>query len=254
MPLIHAPALHPIIRDVPGEPHPLAAALAALTGQPLSAVENVLRSVDTALQRLSRRRGPTQIDDAAHLALLRFGHSPARLYCDATRSRRLGSVLAAYADAPGRFPQKLLLVREDGGVHAICGARISSADGAAPRWLDAEIADGRLALDTRIVFALTFVERVGVPRAQPDHSFLEATAIAAYALAEAYDIDLLPADWPYWSIAFPIDLTDGAPGSARRLVCGEYELLSTVSQHVRQHVAAVESAATLLRGYSLARR
>jgi hypothetical protein len=254
MPLINAPSLHPIIRDIPGEPHPLAAALAALTGQPLSAVEKVLRSVDTALQRLTRRRGPTQIEDAAHLALLRFGHAPARLYCDATRSRRLGSVLAAYAKAPGRHPQKLFLVRDDGGVHAICGSRISGADCSAPRLVDVEMAEQRLDLDARIVFALTFVERVSVPRAQPDHGFLEATAIAAYALAEAYDIDLLPADWPYWSIAFPQDLTDGAPGSARQLVCGEYELLNTVSQHVRQHVAAVESAANILKSYSLAGR
>ena len=67
-------------------------------------------------------------------------------------------------------------------------------------------------------------------------------------------IDLLPADWPYWSIAFPQDLTDGAPGSTRRLVCGEYELLTTVSHHVRQHVAAVETATSLLKGYSLTPR
>jgi hypothetical protein len=251
---MNAPSLHPIIRDVPGDPHPVAAALAALTGQPLSAVEAVLRTVDTDLKKLTRHQGPTSIDDAAHLALLRFGHAPARLYGDAARRRRLGDVLDAYAKAPGRHPQKLFVVREDGVVHAICGHRISGADRSAPRFLEAEIADQRLDLDARVVFALTFVERINVPAAQPDHSFLEAAAIAAYALAEAYDIDLLPADWPYWSIAFPQDLTDGAPGSTRRLVCGEYELLTTVSHHVRQHVAAVETAASLLKGYSLAPR
>lgn len=251
---MNAPSLHPIIRDVAGDPDPLAAALAALTGQPLSAVEKVLRSVDASLRKLTRVQGAAPLEDAAHLALLRFGHSPARLYCDAARSRRLGEVLEAYASAPGPHPQKLFIVHADGAVHAICGHRVSSADRSAPRFLDSEIADRRLDLDARIVFALTFVERVTVPVAQPDHGFLEAAAIAAYALAEAYDIDLLPADWPYWSIAFPQDLTDGAPGSGRRLVCGEYELLTTVSQHVRQHVAAVETAASILKGYALTAR
>ncbi|MGJ7490251.1 hypothetical protein [Variovorax sp. ZT4R33] len=251
---MNAPSLHPIIRDVAGEPHPLAAALAAMTGQPLSAVERVLRDADSTLKRLTRRTGPTSIEDAAHLALLRFGHAPSRLYCDANRRSRLGDVLAAYAGTPGNAPEKLLVVQEDGVVHAICGQRLSGAQCSAPRALAMEIVDRRLDIEARVVFALSFVARVDVPLAQPDHGFLEATAIAAYALAEAYDIDLLPADWPYWSIAFPQDLTDGAPGSARRLVCGEYELLTTVSQHVRQHVAAVESAASVLKAYSLAQR
>lgn len=225
-----------------------------MTGQPISAVERVLRSVDQTLRKLTRRNGPVLIEDAAHLALHRFGHTPMRLYCDATRSRRFGDLLAAYAVAPGDAPQKLLVVRQDGMVHAICGDRISGLDCSAPRPLDGEIDERHLDLDARVTFALSFTERVVVPMEQPDHGFLEATAVAAYALAEAYDIDLFPADWPYWSIAFPQDLTDGAPGSVRQLVCGEYELLTTVSKHVRQHVEAVECAATILKGYSLPRR
>lgn len=243
--------LHPIIRDQAGAPKPLSAAIAAISGQPLSAVTRALKAACRDLRGLAGISRAVAIEDAAHMVLARFGFSPSRLYADARRRPALIELLRVYARAPGASPQRLLVLCEGGAAYAVRGGQIAACGCAAPRELDTAISDGLVDPQARVNFALTFVVRARVPVAQPDHRFLEQAAIAAYALAEAYGIEVVPFDWPYWSISFPGELSDGAPGSETTLVCGEHELLSAISGRVCQHETAAEATRLTLQRLSL---
>jgi len=62
-------------------------------------------------------------------------------------------------------------------------------------------------------FAFTVKAHRPMPIAPPDHKFLESVAIPAFALADAYNIEVMPVGWPYWNLFFPGEMTDGGPGS-----------------------------------------
>ena len=100
-------------------------------------------------------------------------------------------------------------------------------------------------LDAPVRFAFTVTAPRPAPIVAPDHKFLESVAIPAFALADAYNIEVMPVEWPYWNLSFPGEMTDGGPGSGATLVCGEHELLSAINDRVRQveHAGEVDSGA-----------
>jgi len=79
--------LNPIIRDRAGAVHPGLAAIASITGQPLTAVVQV----------------------------------PDRLYADERRRPRMGELLRTYARSPGPC-ERLFAICESGGAFAFLGA------------------------------------------------------------------------------------------------------------------------------------
>jgi len=243
-------ALNPIIRDRAGALEPIPAAIAAITGQPLTAVVRVLRECLEALRSLVSVGGTVDPEDACHAALLRFGFAPSRLYVDAQRRTVpgevvMGDLLNAYARSPGQI-QRLFVIAKGGAAYAFLGNRVSSSHAAAPTTLTAMVRAGALSMDEPVRFAMTFILKKVVPPVAPDHKFLESVAIPAFALAEAYNIEVLPVEWPYWNLSFPGEMTDGMPGSGDTLVCGEHELLCTINDRVRQHEGAAEQAADLI--------
>ena len=74
--------LSPIIRDRAGAVEPILAAIAAITGQPLTAVVHMLSQSIAALKGISGVQGEVSPEDASHAALHRFGYEPHRLYAD----------------------------------------------------------------------------------------------------------------------------------------------------------------------------
>ncbi|CAN7773096.1 hypothetical protein LJR290_007632 [Variovorax sp. LjRoot290] len=101
-------------------------------------------------------------------------------------------------------------------------------------------------MDAPVRFAFTVTPYRAVPLASPDHGFLESVAGPAFALADAYSIEVLPVGWPYWNLSFPGEMTDGTPGSGDTLVCGEHELLSVINDRVRQVEQAGQMTGELL--------
>jgi hypothetical protein len=241
--------LSPIIRDRAGPVQPVPAAIAALTGQPLTEVVRVLHQCLTDLRALAGVRGRVAVEDACHAALHRFGYAAHRLYSDHRRHRALGELLTAYARAPGES-ERLLVLCDDGSVFAFFGQQVSTSVRSAPQAVNALARDGELDLGKVVRFALTFNTAKAAPIAAPDHRFLESIAIPAFALADAYGIEIMPMGWPYWNLTFPEAMTDGEPGSGDTLVCGEHELLEVVSGRVRAHECANELAREFLQALS----
>ena len=246
--------LSPIIRDRAGAVQPIPAAIAAITGQPLTEVSRMLWQCIHELKGLAGVNGEVSPEDASHAALHRFGYEPHRLYADQRRQPLMGELLRAYARSPGPC-ERLFVICESGDAFAFLGDRVSAWTGSAPTTLTALVRAGSLDLDARVRFAFTVTAHHPAPIVSPDHKFLESVAIPAFALADAYNIEVLPVGWPYWSLTFPGEMTDGGPGSGATMVCGEHELLSVINDRVRLVEQAGESTAALmaqLRGDSAA--
>ena len=237
--------LHPIIRDCAGDLQPIPAALAALTGQPVTAVLSTLRRCIADLKPLAGVGKEVFAEDACHAVLYRFGYAPHRLYADHRRHRALGELLTTHGQAPGE-PEALLAICRNGSTFAFFGRSASSRARSAPSTVPDLVRAGELDLDAQVRFAISIVPNKATPIASPDHKFLESVAIPAYALADAYDIEVLSLGWPYWNLTFPGEMTDGEPGSGTTQVCGEHELLSVINDRVRAHARAVEFTAELL--------
>lgn len=237
--------LHPIIRDRAGAVQPIPAAIAAITGQPLTEVVRMLGQCIHALKGLAGVNGEVAPEDASHAALLRFGYEPHRLYADERRRRLMGELLRAYAASPGPS-ERLFVICESGDAFAFLGSQASAWTGSAPTTLAPLVRAGTLDLDARVRFGITVTAHRPAPIVEPDHKFLESVAIPAFALADAYNIEVLPVGWPYWNLTFPGELTDGEPGSTATMVCGEHELLCVINDRVRQHQLADEVAAALM--------
>ncbi len=237
--------LNPIIRDQAGAVQPISAAIAAITGQPLTEVGRMLWQCIDALKGLAGVNGEVSPEDASHVALNRFGYLPHRLYADQRRHPLMGELLRSYAASPGPC-ERLFVICESGDAFAFLGGQASAWTGSAPTTLTALVRAGTVDLDAPVRFAFTVTAHRPVPIASPDHKFLESVAIPAFALADAYNIEVMPVGWPYWNLSFPGEMTDGAPGSGETLVCGEHELLSVINDRVRQHQHADESVAALM--------
>jgi hypothetical protein len=237
--------LFPIVRDLPGPVEPISAAIAAITGQPLTTVCRVLQQCIVDLEGLAGLNGNVAAEDAVHAALHRFGYEPHRLYADAHRRPLMGQLLRAYGQAAGRA-ERLIAICDSGDSFAILGSQVAGASSSAPADLGAFVRSGALDIDAPVRFAFTVTPRRAMPVASPDHEFLEAIAGPAFALADAYNIEVHPAGWPYWNISFPSDLTDGTPGSDVIVVCGEHELLSVIDDRVRQVERAGQITCSLL--------
>ncbi|SDE56806.1 hypothetical protein SAMN05444679_12540 [Variovorax sp. CF079] len=225
--------LFPIIRDRAGPVEPIPAALAAITGQPLTAVVRVLGQCIADLTGLAGVPGTVAPEDACHAALHRFGYEPHRLYADAHRRPLMGQLFRAYAQSPGPA-ERLLAICDSGDAFAFLGNQAAAWSSSAPTDLGALVRAGALDMDAPVRFAFTMTPHRAVPLVSPDHEFLESVAGPAFALADAYNIEVLPVGWPYWKLSFPGEMTDGTPGSGDRLVCGEHELLSVINDRVRQ--------------------
>jgi hypothetical protein len=237
--------LFPIVRDLPGPVEPLPAAIAAITGQPLTAVCRALQQCVADLRGLAGLNGDVSPEDALHATLHRFGYEPHRLYADAHRRPLMGQLLQAYGQAAGRA-EPLIAICDSGDSFAVLGSQVAGASCSAPADLRAFVQRGELDIDEPVRFAYTVTPRRAVPVASPDHVFLEAIAGPAFALADAYDIEVHPAGWPYWNLSFPSDLTDGTPESDVTVVCGEHELLSVINDRVRLAERAGHIASSLL--------
>ncbi len=237
--------LNPIIRDRAGEVEAIPAALAAITGQPLTAVVQMLRQCMADLKGIAGVNGEVSPEDASHAALYRFGYDPHRLYADIRRRPAMGELLRAYARAPGPS-ERLFAICESGDAFAFLGSQAATWTRSAPSDLDALVRDGKLDMDASVRFAFTVVRQRTVALVAPDHKFLESVAIPAFALADAYNIEVVPVGWPYWTLSFPGEMTDGAPDSGATLVCGEHELLSVINDRVRQLQRADETTEVLL--------
>ena len=72
-------------------------------------------------------------------------------------------------------------------------------------------------------------------------------------VADAYNIEVMPVGWPYWSLSFPSEMTDGGPGSGATLVCGEHELLSVINERVRRLQRADETTEEVMARMRLGR-
>ncbi|MBB3178431.1 hypothetical protein [Variovorax sp. Sphag1AA] len=244
--------LHPIIRDCAGDLQPIPAALAALTGQPVTAVVSTLRRCFVDLKPLAGVGKEVAPEDACHAALYRFGYQPHRLYADHRRHRALGELLTTHGQAPGE-PEALLAICENGSAFAFFGGSASSCARNTVSNLAELVRLGELDLNAEVRFAITIVPDKLTPIASPDHKFLESLAIPAFALADAYNIEVIPLSWPYWSLTFPGEMTDGEAGSGATQVCGEHELLSVINDRVRAHESALEIARALLKPMRLER-
>ena len=236
--------LHPIIRDRAGEVEPIPAALAAITGQALTVVDRMLRQCMADLKGLSGVNGEVSPEDACHAAFFRFGYDPHRLYADVRRRPAMGELLRAYARTPG--PVERLFAICDGGAFAFLGSQAAAWTRSAPADLGTLVRDGTLDMQASVRFAFTVTRQRVVALALPDHKFLESVAVPAFALADAYNIEVRPMGWPYWNLSFPGEMTDGAPESGATLVCGEHELLSVINDRVRQLERADETAEALI--------
>ena len=177
-----------------------------------------------ALRGLAGLNAEVSPEDACHAALHRFDYEPHRLYADERRRPIMGELLQAYAGSPGPC-ERLFAICESGDAFAFLGNQASAWTGSASTTLTALVQAGTLDLDVPV-------------------RFLESVAILAFALADAYNIEVLPVGWPYWNLSFPGEMTDGGPGSGATLVCGEHELLSVINDRVRQHQQADESTGT----------
>ena len=237
--------LRPIIRDRAGAVQPIPAAIAAITGQPLTEVSRMLWQCIRALKGLAGVNGEVSPEDASHAALHRFGYEPHRLYADQRRHPLRGELLRAYAASPGPC-ERLFVICESGDAFAFLGNQASAWTGSAPTTLTALVRAGTLNLDAPARFAFTVSAHRAAPIASPDHKFLESVAVPAFALADAYQIEVIPAGWPYWNLSFPGEMTDGAPGSGGTMVCGEHELLSVINDRVRQLRRADEATEELM--------
>src|SRR5690242_2167102 len=82
MTTLPARTLSPIVRDRPGPVQPIHGAIAAITGQPLTAVGRMLGQCTDALKGLAGVRGDVTPEDACHTALKRFGYKPHQVYAD----------------------------------------------------------------------------------------------------------------------------------------------------------------------------
>ncbi|MDM0002742.1 hypothetical protein QTI24_29380 [Variovorax sp. J22P240] len=238
-------ALSPIIRDRAGAVQPIPAAIAAITGQPLTEVSRMLWQCIEALKGLAGVNAEVSPEDACHAALHRFGYEPHRLYADERRRPFMGELLRAYAQSPGPC-ERLFAICESGDAFAFLGIEAAAWTGSAPTTLTALVRAGTLELDMPVRFAFTVKAYRPVPIASPDHKFLESVAIPAFALADAYNIEVMPAGWPYWNLSFPGEMTDGGPGSGATLVCGEHELLSVINDRVRLLQQADETTEELM--------
>ena len=225
--------LNPIIRDRAGTVEPTPAAIASITGQPLTAVVHMLWQCIAALKGMAGVQGEVSPEDASHVALHRFGYEPHRLYADQRRHPVVGELLATYARSPGPC-ERLLAICESGSAFAFLGDQVGAWTSSAPTTLGALVGAGTLELDAPVRFAMTVKAHRLAPIAAPDHKFLESVAIPAFALADAYNIEVMPVGWPYWSLSFPVEMTDGGPGSGATLVCGEHELLCVINDRVQQ--------------------
>lgn len=241
--------LSPIIRDRAGAVQPIPAALAAITGQPLTEVSRMLWQCIRALKGLAGVNGEVSPEDASHAALHRFGYEPHRLYADQRRRPLMGELLRAYAASPGPC-ERLFVICESGDAFAFLGNQASAWTGSAPTTLTALVRAGTVDLDAHVRFAFTVTTHRPAPIVSPDHKFLESVAIPAFALADAYNVEVLPVGWPYWNLTFPGEMTDGGPGSGATLVCGEHELLSVINDRVRMLELAGEAATELLARFS----
>ncbi|PNG49209.1 MULTISPECIES: hypothetical protein [unclassified Variovorax] len=237
--------LSPIIRDRAGAVQPIPAAIAAITGQPLTEVGRMLWQCIHALNGLAGVDGEVSPEDASHAALHRFGYQPQRLYVDMRRHPLMGELLRAYAASPGPC-ERLFVICESGDAFAFMGNQASAWTSSAPTTLTALVRAGTVDLDVPVRFAFTVTAHRLVPIASPDHKFLESMAIPAFALADAYNIEVLPVGWPYWNLSFPGEMTDGGPGSGATMVCGEHEMLSVINDRVRLHKQADESVMALM--------
>jgi len=238
--------LNPIIRDRVGAVHPVLAAIASITGQPLTAVVQVARTCIADLKGLAGLNRDVSVEDACHAALCRFGYDPHRLYADEHRRPRMGELLRTYARSPGPC-ERLFAICESGDAFAFLGGQVATSTNCAPTALGALVRVGTLDLDAPVHFAFTVIRRRVVEPVAPDHKFLEAVAEWAFALADAYNIEVIPVSWPYWNLSFPNEMTDGTPGSgALVLVCGEHELLCVINDRVRQLQRANEMLGGLL--------
>ncbi|WP_431273198.1 hypothetical protein ACQ858_13295 [Variovorax ureilyticus] len=239
MTTISSTGLQPIIRDRAGTVEPVPAAIAAMTGQPLTEVVRVLRQCIADLKALAGVRAEVAVQDACHAALHRFGYNGHRLFADYRRHRALGELLTAYSNAPGES-ELLLALCEDGEALAFFGQQVSSRVRSAPQSVNAAVLAGELNPGRMVRFALTFTTSRPAQIASPDHRFLETIAIPAFALADAYGIEITPIGWPYWNLTFPEALIDGSPGNGEQVVCGEHELLEAVSGRVHLERLACE--------------
>ncbi|MDM0033587.1 hypothetical protein QTI33_15750 [Variovorax sp. J22P271] len=237
--------LSPIVRDRAGAVQPIAGAIAAITGQPLTEVARMLAQCIDDLKHLAGVQGDVAPEDACHAALLRFGYQPDRLYADLRRRPAMDGVLHAYARAPGPC-ERLLVICESGDAFAFLGSQAAAWTCSAPTDLGSLVRAGTLDMHASVRFAITVRAHRPIAIAAPDHQFLETVAIPALALADAYNIEVLPLGWPYWNLSFPGEMTDGAPGSGAALVCGEHELLSVINDRVRLLRLAHEGAEALV--------
>ncbi|MDM0108103.1 hypothetical protein QTH97_24355 [Variovorax sp. J22R24] len=243
--MITTRTLHPIIRDRPGPVQPIPAAIASITGQPLTEVGRMLSQCIDGLKGLSGVHGEVSPEDACHATLHRFGYEPHRLYADERRRPAMGELLRAYARSPGPC-ERLLVLGESGDAFAFLGNQAAAWTSSSPTSLTALVRAGVLKLDMAARFAITVTAQRPLPIASPDHEFLESVAIPALALAEAYNIEVLPVGWPYWNLSFPADMSGDAAGSGATLVCGEHELLSVINDRVRMLGRATEAAEELM--------
>lgn len=237
--------LSPIIRDRAGPVRPIPAAIAAITGQPLTEVFRMLWKCITDLKGLAGVDGEVSGEDGCHAALHRFGYEPHRLYADVRRRPLMAEMLRAYAQSPGPS-ERLLAIFDSGDAFAFLGSQAAAWTSSAPTDLGSLVRAGTLEMDKPVRFAFTVTLQRAVPRVSPDHKFLESVANPAFALADAYNIEVLPAGWPYWNLSFPGEMTDGAPGSGATTVCGEHELLSVINDRVRQLQRADETTEALM--------
>lgn len=79
--------------------------------------------------------------------------------------------------------------------YAVLGMKASCWAGSDVREVLALERRGTMDANTSVRFAITVKRERTVPIETSNHDFLEAVAIPAYALAEAYSLE-----WPYWSL------------------------------------------------------
>lgn len=225
-------SLRPIVRDRAGPIEPLAAALAAITGQPLSEIDRVLGGCRTELAGLAGVGGRVSDADAIHASLQRLGFKISRLYVDARCSPALGQLLNVYRWTE-QTPEPMIAICESGDVFAFFASEVSAWTKSTSSSIDELICAGVVDLDEPVRFAMSVGLHREVPIVQPDRAFLRALATSAFALAAAYNIGIEMAKWPFWVVTFPEALRDGPLASPEASVCGEHELLMVISDRVR---------------------
>jgi len=221
------------------------AAIAAITGQPLTAVSRASKQCLKDLTGLACPSSRLLPEDVSHATLSRLGFRSHKFYACVEPLPMLGDVLRAYMMDPGRV-KWLLVVSETDDVFAFVGNEVANWRNAAPIHRDAAIKAGFLDLCMPVRFAVTVVAHRPTAIQPPDHAFLATLALPALGLAEAYEIKVDALDHPYWCVTFPEQLMTESARSRLQIVCGEHELLRVLCERVKSLETAIHAAAELI--------